>query len=160
MAENKEISTSSLQIVCFKIANEEYGIDILKVQEIQKIPEITQIPRSVEYIKGVIDLRGKVIPIVDLSVKFGIKKPEETEFDRAIMIDVDDKKGDHPKRIGLAIDNVSHVVRVDSNDIEPPPPVVKGISGKYIIGIAKLEDRFVVILDINQIFTSSDISAL
>lgn len=160
MAENKESLPNSLQIVCFKIANEEYGIDILKVQEIQKIPKITKLPRSVDYIQGVIDLRGRVIPIIDLSIKFGIDLKNESRADRAIMVDIDDKKEGHSKRIGIAIDNVSHVVRVDANDIEPPPPVVKGISGKYIIGIAKVQSGFVVILDINQIFSSAELAAL
>ncbi len=156
----KDTSSSSIQIVCFKIANEEYGIDILKVQEIQKIPKVTKLPKSVDYIQGVIDLRGKVIPIIDLSKKFGIEMPNPDAADRAILIDVDDKKSNVIKRIGIAIENVSHVIRVDDNDIEPPPPVVKGISGKYIVGIAKLKDNFVVILDINQIFSHAEIAQL
>ncbi len=145
---------NSLQVVCFKIGSEEYGIDILQVQEILKLPKITKLPKSLNYILGVIDLRGRVIPIIDLAAKFAIQSGGLKEESRAIVVEVEGKQ------VGLAIDSVSHVVKLNTSDIEPPPPVVKGISGKYIVGIAKLQDHFVVILDINQIFSQDEISAL
>ena len=154
MNENKHQSATSFQIVCFKIGNEEYGVEILQVQEIQKLPKITALPKSPDYILGVIDLRGKVVPIVDLSKKFKIQSKKNDETTRAIFVEI---KG---KKVGLSIDAVSHVLKVDSNEIEPPPPVVKGISGKYIIGIAKLEKGFVVILDINKIFSHEELSVV
>jgi purine-binding chemotaxis protein CheW len=103
---------------------------------------------------GVFDLRGKVVPVIDLSRKFRIDSNRQSKPTRAIVVDIGGKQ------VGLAIDSVSHVVKINSNDIEPPPPVVKGISGRYIIGIAKLERGFVVVLDINQIFSSEEISSL
>jgi purine-binding chemotaxis protein CheW len=148
----QEVSTS-LQIVCFKIGNEEYGVDILQVQEILKIPKITKLPKSRAYIIGVMDLRGKVIPIIDLGKRFGIIA-DLANSNRAIVVDIEGKQ------VGLAIDSVSHVIKVDSGDIEPPPPVVKGISGKYIVGIAKLKSGFVVILDINQIFSAEELVSM
>ncbi len=154
MVENVKTESTSSQIVCFKIGNEEYGVDILRVQEILKLPDVTKLPGSLEYIMGVIDLRGRVIPIVDLSNKFGILSNAEASKKRSIVVEISGKQ------VGLAIDSVSHVVRVNSNDIEPPPPVVKGISGKYIVGIAKLDEGFVVILDINQIFSDEEISVI
>ncbi|MCP4133279.1 MAG: purine-binding chemotaxis protein CheW [bacterium] len=153
MNEKNGVSQTSLQIVCFKIGKEEYGVDILQVQEILKLPKITKLPKSLAYIMGVIDLRGKVIPIIDLSKKFGIDTGSSGKS-RVIVVDISGKQ------VGLAIDSVSHVVRVNSGDIEPPPPVVKGISGKYIIGIAKLTEGFVVILDIRQIFTTEEIKSI
>jgi purine-binding chemotaxis protein CheW len=149
--EKKENYPSSLQIVCFKIGNEEYGIDILQVQEILKLPKVTRLPKSKSYIMGVIDLRSKVLPIVDLSKRFGIESNRLTENSRAIVVNI------AGKRVGLGIDSVSHVFKLNPGDIEPPPPVVRGISGKYIVGIAKMEDGFVVILDINQMFTTEDL---
>lgn len=146
------ISTSQ-QIVCFKIGTEEYGIDILQVQEILKVPKITRLPKSKVHVLGVIDLRGKVIPIIDLGKKFGIIA-DLSKSSRAIVVDIDGKQ------VGLAIDSVSHVTKVDSSDVEPPPPVVKGISGKYIVGIAKLKSGFIVILDINQIFSTEEIMTM
>jgi purine-binding chemotaxis protein CheW len=149
-----ENSYTTQQIVCFKINNEEYGIDILNVQEILKIPKVTKLPRSADYIIGVFDLRGKVIPIIDLSRRFGLSKDRSNEARRAIVVDI------KSKRIGLAIDAVSHVVKIEGKDIEPPPPILKGISGKYIVGIAKLADGFVILLDINQILLPEELSVL
>ena len=154
MIESKEEVITSQQVVCFKIGNEEYGVDILLVQEILKLPLITRLPKSVPYLMGVIDLRGKVIPVVDLSKKFKIDSDEKGESSRAIVVDIGGKQ------VGLAIDSVSHVVKINTGDIEPPPPVVKGISGRYIVGIAKLESGFVVILDISQIFSTEEIGSL
>ena len=145
--------SNSQQIVCFKIGTEEYGIDILQVQEILKVPKITRLPKSKVHVLGVIDLRGKVIPIIDLGKKFGIIA-DLSKSSRAIVVDIDGKQ------VGLAIDSVSHVTKVDSSDVEPPPPVVKGISGKYIVGIAKLKSCFLVILDINQIFSTEEIMTM
>jgi len=153
MHQKKQEVSNSIQIVCFKIGSEEYGIDILQVQEILKIPKVTKLPKSSRHILGVIDLRGRVIPIIDLGKKFGIIA-DLSNSSRAIVVDIEGKQ------VGLAIDSVSHVIKVDSGDIEPPPPVVKGISGKYIVGIAKLKTGFVVILDINQIFSTEEIMSL
>lgn len=154
MAEKNESIQNSFQIVCFKIGNEEYGIDILQVQEILKLPKVTKLPKSKDYILGVIDLRGKVIPIIDLSSKFNIKSKMDRESSRAIVVDISGKK------VGLGIDSVSHVVKINQNDIEPPPPIVKGISGKYVVGIAKLSEGFVVILDISHIFSKEELSMI
>jgi purine-binding chemotaxis protein CheW len=95
-----------------------------------------------------------VIPIVDLSKKFLIENEGKADGARAVVVEI---KG---KRIGLAIDSVSQVVRIDSKDISPPPPIVKGISGRYIVGIGKVGEGFVIILDIDQIFTSEDVKSL
>jgi purine-binding chemotaxis protein CheW len=152
--ETKEKSTSSIQIVCFKIGKEEYGVDILKVQEILNLPKITTLPKATEFILGVIELRGKILPIVDLSKRFGIEAAKESRATRSIVVNI------RGKEVGLAIDSVSHVVKVESDEIEPPPAIVKGISGRYIVGIAKVADDFVVILDIDQIFSANELSAL
>ncbi|MEJ5361821.1 MAG: chemotaxis protein CheW [Spirochaetota bacterium] len=151
--QTKDTALNSMQIVCFNIGKEEYGIEILKVQEILKLPAVTPLPKSADYIMGVIDLRGKVIPIIDLGVRFGISE-KGAKNKRAIVVDI---KG---KRIGLAIDQVSHVIKLEHKDIEPPPPIVKGISGKFIVGIGKVENKFVIILDIDQIFSSEELKQL
>lgn len=153
--ESRKETVKSEQVVCFKIGKEEYAVDILIVKEILKLPEITKLPKAADYVLGVIDLRGKIIPVVDLSTKFGIQgAASQTKATRGIVVSIDGKQ------VGLAIDSVSHVIKVNSAEIEPPPPVLRGISGTYIVGIVKVETGFVVILDINQIFSSEEISAL
>ena len=142
------------QVVCFKIGKEEYAVDILLVQEIFKLPEITKLPKAADYVIGVINLRGKIIPIVDLSVKFGLGVATGKHATRGIVVTIEGKQ------VGLAIDTVSHVVRVNSSEIEPPPPAVRGIAGKYIVGITKRESSFVVILNIGSLFSSEEISVL
>ncbi len=154
MDKKKEDTFSSMQIVCFKIGNEDYGIEILKVQEIMKLPKITELPKTVEYIMGVIDLRGKVLPVIALGKRFEIEEAAKYKSEKAIVVSI---KG---REVALAIDSVSSVARVDSKDIEPPPPIVKGISGRYIVGIAKINDEFVVILDIDQIFSPDEMKAI
>lgn len=153
---NKEIKekSTSIQIVCFKVGKEEYGIDILKVQEILTLPKITTLPKATEFILGVIELRGKILPIIDLSKRFGIETGNVAKATRSIVVNIKNKE------VGLAIDSVSHVVKVESDEIELPPAIVKGISGRYIVGIAKVDDEFVVILDIDQIFSASELTAL
>lgn len=154
LKKNEAKKISSMQVVCFKVGGEEYGIEILKVQEILKLPRTTKLPKSADYIIGIIDLRGQVIPIIDLGKRFGIDINTKEENMRAIVVDINGKK------VGLAIDSVSHVIRVDGKDVEPAPPIVKGISGRYIIGIAKVEKGFIVILDINQIFSVEELANL
>lgn len=144
----------SMQIVCFKVGSEDYGLEILKVQEIIKIPHITKLPQSASYITGVIDLRGKVVPIVDLAKRFGVESGDSSKNTRVIIVDI---KG---RRIGLAIDSVSNVTKINAKDLGPPPPIIKGISGRYIVGIGKVDTGFIVILDIDQIFSSEELQAL
>ena len=150
MHQKKAEVINSLQIVCFKIGNEEYGVDILQVQEIQKVPKVLKLPFAKEHILGVIDLRGRVIPIVDLGKKFGIIA-DLSKASRIVVVDIGGKK------IGLAIDSVSNVIKIDTDKIDPPPPVVRGISSKYIVGVAKLKGGFIVVLDINKIFSAEDL---
>ena len=154
MEKKKADTFSSMQIVCFKIGNEDYGIEILKVQEILKLPKITELPKTVGFIMGVIDLRGKVLPVVALGKRFDIEASDISKSQKAIVVNIKEKE------VALAIDSVSSVAKVDSKDIEPPPPIVKGISGRYIVGIAKIDEDFIVILDIDQIFSSDEISVI
>lgn len=154
MEKKKEEKYSSLQIVCFKIGKEDYGVEILKVQEILKLPKITALPKSIGFIMGVIDLRGKVLPVIDLGKRFEIEENDTIKSPKAIVVNI---KG---KEVALAIDSVSSVAKVEAKDIEPPPPIVKGISGRYIVGIAKVNDEFIVILDIDQIFSGDDLKVL
>ena len=139
-----------LQLVGFRLGNEEYGIDILKVQEINRVAEITKIPQSPDFVEGVINLRGNVIPIIDLRKRFHMP---EREHDRQTRIVVGEIEG---RTVGLIVDAVSEVIRLSSNTMEPTPKIVSENQVDYIKGVGKLEDRLLMLLDIDKILTGTD----
>lgn len=138
-----------LQLVTFRLGNEEYAIDILKVQEINRMVEITSVPNSPHYLEGVINLRGKVIPVVSLRKKFGLRVKENDEQSRIMVLDI------MGITTGLVVDGVSEVLRIASDTVEPPPPMAMNISTEFINGIAKLEHRLIILLDIDKLLGSS-----
>lgn len=141
MATNSEI----LQLVTFKLGNEEYAVDILKVQEINRMVEITSIPNAPSYVEGVINLRGKVIPVINLRKKFGLDSKEMDSQSRIMVVDIG-------STVGLIVDSVSEVLRLSSDTIEPPPPMTAGNgSSEYIKGVGKLTDRLLILLDIEEL---------
>ncbi len=143
---NRQKETSEiLQLVSFKIANEEFGVDILNVQEINRMVKITQVPNSPYFVEGVINLRGRVIPVIDLRKKLGIPKKEYDKDTRIIVIEL------VGKTTGFLVDSVSEVLRIPKNITEAPPEIVAGINSKYITAVAKLEDRLLILLDLNQV---------
>ncbi|GAB6183486.1 chemotaxis protein CheW [Thermodesulfovibrio hydrogeniphilus] len=141
----KKIKTESkiLQLVTFTLANEEYAVDILKVQEINRMKEITRVPNAPYYVEGVINLRGKVIPVVSLRKKFGLPEEEEKSSQRIMIMDI------QGITIGLIVDSVNEVLRISTDIVEPPPPMTYSVSSEFIRGIAKLEDRLIILLDMD-----------
>lgn len=136
-----------IQLVSFNLGSEEFGIDILKVQEINRMVEITKVPQAPHYVEGVINLRGKVIPVIDLRTKFGLQAKERDKNSRIVVCDV---KGDI---IGMVVDAVSEVLRIPSSTVEPPPAITTGVDQHYISGVVKLEGRLLLFLDISRIAT-------
>jgi purine-binding chemotaxis protein CheW len=142
--ENQEI----LQLVSFNLGNEEFGIDILKVQEIIRMLQITHVPNSPQFVDGVINLRGKVIPVIDLRVKIGMNKKGHTATTRVIVVELSGKT------TGFIVDSVSEVLRIPNNIIEAPPSIiVSGIDSDFITGVCKLEDRLLILLDLEKILS-------
>ena len=138
-----------LQLVSFDLGNEEYAVDILKVQEINRMVDITTIPNAPFYVEGVINLRGKVIPVINLRKKFGFDLKEMDSHSRIIVVDVG-------KTVGLIVDSVSEVLRLSSETVEPPPPMTGNGSSEYILGIGKLQDRLLILLDIDSLLANGD----
>lgn len=138
------------QLVSFNLGKEEFAVDILKIQEINRIVEITKVPKSPDFVEGVINLRGKVIPIVDLRKRFGLPSSENTKDTRIVVVDIAHKV------IGLVVDAVSEVLRLPAETVEPAPPMVAGIDSEYIDGVGKLEDRLLILLDLNKILTEDE----
>jgi purine-binding chemotaxis protein CheW len=139
-----------LQLVTFAISEEEFGIDILRVQEIIRIMPITKVPNSPPAVEGVINLRGKVIPVIDLRKRFGMEPREHDSHTRIIVIEM------HAMIVGFVVDGVSEVLRIQSSTVEPPPAVVAGIESEYIKGVGKLEDRLLILLDLDKLLTSEE----
>ena len=146
-----------LQLVSFNIGTEEFGVDILKVQEINRMVEITRVPQTPDYVEGVINLRGKVIPIIDLRKRFCLEVKEYDKDTRIVVVDI------NGNIMGMVVDSVSEVLRIPRNTIEPPPQIVTGINTEYINGVAKLEDRLLIFLDLSKVIdealTSAAVSA-
>ena len=138
------------QIITFNVGKEEYGVEIQTVKEVIRLREITRLPKAPAFVKGVINLRGDVIPVIDLREKFGLEQEEYTEKTRVIVVEVE------AKSIGMIVDSVSHVVRLAQDEIEPPPPLVGEASGEFIRGVGKLGERLIVLLNINKILTTEE----
>ncbi len=143
-------SLDMLQLVSFKLDEIEYGIDILSVHEILRIPEITRLPNTPEYIKGVINLRGNVIPVVDIRLRFGMQQVALTELSRIIVVEIAEKL------VGLLVDNVYQVIRLSRSRIDEPHDLIEGISTEFISGIGRLQDRLIVILRLDNILLSDE----
>jgi purine-binding chemotaxis protein CheW len=138
-----------LQLVTFTLRNEEYAVDILNVQEINRITEITQVPNSPSYVEGVINLRGKVMPVINLRKKFNLEDKETDDTSRIIIMDI---KG---VTNGLVVDSVSEVLRIPTDIVEPPPPMSSDMNSKFIKGVAKLENRLIILIDIDELLGES-----
>ncbi len=138
----------------FILAKEEYGITILKVREIIKLLEITSIPKTPGYIKGVINLRGKIIPIMDLRLKFGLEEKEYTE--RTCIIVVEVTLNDTRRLMGLIVDTVSEVANLATDQIEPPPEYGNLNNQGFLIGVGKVKERVILLLDIEQILSREE----
>jgi purine-binding chemotaxis protein CheW len=135
----------TLQLVSFQLDKELYGIEITKVREIILIAEITRIPQTPQYVKGLINLRSTVIPVIDLRSLFGLQEGELTDESRIMVLQA---KG---KTIGIVVDAVSEVLRVKRDQIAPPPPTVAGLGREYLTGIVKLDKQLLILLDIDKI---------
>lgn len=143
-------SGGTVQVVSFRLANEEYGIEITKVQEIILVGEITRVPQTAPYLKGLINLRSMVIPIVDLRLRFGM--PEEAYSD-ATRIMVMNMAG---KIVGIVVDAVSEVLRISKDQVAPPPPSVGGVGREYMTGLAKLDKRMLILLDADRLLAEAE----
>ena len=141
---------SLLQLVTFKVAEEEFGLEILKVQEIIRTMEITKVPRSPAFVEGVINLRGKVIPIIDLRRRFGLDTRAHDQQTRIVVIELGQMI------VGFVVDSVSEVLRIPAATVEPPPPIVAGIDSEYINGVGKLPDRLLILLDLDKLLTAGE----
>ncbi|WP_028587186.1 chemotaxis protein CheW [Desulfocurvus vexinensis] len=150
MDQKKKQDAELIQLVTFSIGEEEFGVDILKVQEIIRTMEITRVPKAPDFVEGVINLRGNVIPIIDLRKRFGLETRGHDKHTRIIVIEINNMI------VGFVVDSVSEVLRIPANTVEPPPPVVAGLESEYISGVGKLEDRLLILLDLDRLLSGEE----
>ncbi|MBP2654931.1 MAG: cheW 1 [Firmicutes bacterium] len=144
MSENF-VSSNDTQLVVFRLGREEYGVSILQVQEIKRMLEIARVPQSPDYVKGVINLRGNVLPVIDLKKRLGLLPGEYTDDTRVIIVKVADIV------VGIIVDAVSEVTSINSDSIEPPQTIVSGVNAQYLSGVGKHEDRLLILLNLEAI---------
>jgi len=157
-ATNPAVSFESGKYLTFTLAEEEYGIGILKVKEIIGMMPITSVPRTPNFVNGVINLRGKVIPVIDLRLKFGM--PTSNYTDRTCIIVVEIDTDDMTIQIGIVVDSVSEVLNIKEQEIEKAPSFGAQIDTAYILGMAKIDSGVKILLDINRVLSTKEIRVL
>jgi purine-binding chemotaxis protein CheW len=138
------------QLVVFGMAKELYGVGIDSVHEIVKVPDITEVPDAPSYLVGVINLRGKIVPVVDLRKRLRLQAGERTKASRVLITE------NGGRLLGLLVDAVSEVLKVQPDAVEPPPDMIASIGIEYIIGVAKVESRLIILLDLQKVLSIED----
>ena len=153
MADEKQ-----LQLVTFQLGDEVYGIDIMQVNEIQKVQEVRSIPNAPNYVEGIFNLRGQIIPIINLHKRFHLRRAVLSEEDKLLsgflILNLDGMQ------LGVFIDKVSRVISIDSSKVQPPPQMISGIGAEYIQGVTSEEKGYLIILDIRRIFDPKELQQL
>ncbi|WP_246625029.1 chemotaxis protein CheW [Fictibacillus nanhaiensis] len=142
------------KIIIFQLKDEEYAIPVEDVKSIERMQHITRIPRTIQFVKGVINLRGVVTPIIDLRSRFDIEESDYTDTTRIIIVSVGTIE------VGLIVDSANDVIDIDTAAIEPPPEVVGGVDAEYIKGVAKIDKRLLVLLDLEKVLNPEKLGVL
>ncbi len=154
-SDNQKGATSkNFQLVSFTVGKEEYGVHIGEVQEIVRMPEITHLPQTQSFIKGVINLRGNIIPVIDMRERFKMESTVYNEMTRVIVVRISEKM------VGMIVDTVSQVLEMSDADIEEAPDIISGLSKEYIEGIGKINDSMIIVLKIDKLLSSDELMAV
>jgi len=143
-----------IQLVVFELAEEHYGLDIGVVEGIIKMQAITTIPHAPAFVEGVTNLRGEVLPVIDLRKRFGLSTHDDVENTRIVVVELEHGK------VGITVDDVSEVLRVSSDAVEPPSALFSGVQSGMLKGVAKVDERLILLLDIARLFTTEEHGAL
>lgn len=159
MSEQREnLQDKAGKYLTFQLAKELYGLDILKVQEIIKMMTVTRVPRTPEFIRGVVNLRGKVIPVVDLRLKFGMEYMEDTEQTCIIVVQI--QRDEQTITMGVIVDAVSEVIDIKAEQLEPTPSFGAAVNTSFILGMGKVGDKVLSLLDIDKVLSTEEIAEL
>lgn len=148
------VTDSLLQLVSFHLGEEEYAVDILNIQGINRMVDITKVPNAPEFVEGIINLRGQVIPIIDLRKRLGMEHKEHDKQTRIIVVEIDTKV------IGFIVDCVNEVLRINKSITEAPPETAVSIDTKFITAVGKLEDRLLILLDLEKVLTNEQMEEM
>lgn len=144
-----------IKVIVFKLGKEEYGIEVEKVETIERIQHLTRVPKTPPFIKGVMNLRGVVVPVLDLRGRFGLEETAYTDASRIIIIAIKELK------VGMIVDSADDVIDVDSETISDPPEIVGGIKAKYLRGVARVgEDRLLILLNLKEVLNKGELVQL
>ncbi len=155
MQTESKAAVSEQQLVTFTLGHEEYGVDITKVREINRLVEITHVPRAPEFVEGLINLRGTVVPIIDLRKRFAIESSGDEKQHRIIVVDV------HGRTIGVIVDSVSEVLNLSGENIdEVPETISSGVNQQFLKGVGKIGDRLMLLLDLDSILSADELGKL
>jgi purine-binding chemotaxis protein CheW len=144
------LAQGAMQVVSFKLGHEEFALDILLVQEINRKIEITRVPKAPDFVEGVINLRGKIVPVLSLHKRLGLPPREWNGQSRIIIVVV------ATRMLGLLVDAVSEVLTIPAHMLQPPPPLGMGVEASYLKGVAKLEDRLIILLDLAKVLAATE----
>jgi len=153
MLEQKAI-VGEVKVIVFRLQDEEYGVEVQQVKAIEKLEHITRVPRTPKFVKGVINLRGVVTPIIDLRKRFDLEESEYSDSTRTIIVAVGDLE------VGLIVDAANDVIDIPVDAIEPPPEVVGGVEAAYLRGVAKLDNRLLILLNLDKVLSTEEINQL
>lgn len=142
---------NEVKVIVFQLKDEEYGVEVDQVRSIERMQHITRVPRTPSFVKGVVNLRGVVTPIIELRNRFGIEEIETTDSSRIIIVAVGDME------VGLIVDAANDVVDIPNNVVEPPPEVVGGVEADYLRGVAKMDKRLLILLNLDKVLNPKDL---
>ncbi|MFK7759279.1 MAG: chemotaxis protein CheW [Phycisphaerales bacterium] len=145
--QNDASSGEPLRLVSFNVGNEQFAVDILSVQEINRMMELTEVPQSPPGVCGVINLRGQIVPVLDLRTRLGLEKTPYSEASRIIVVEV------RSTTVGFIVDEVHEVLKIERSTVEPTPEITTQAQSKYILGVAKLDNSLLMLLDLNELMS-------
>jgi purine-binding chemotaxis protein CheW len=145
---------SAIEVLAFTLGQEEYGLSILKVQEIRGYDSVTRIANAPDFIKGVVNLRGIIVPIIDMRIKFNLGTPTYDQFTVVIILNISGRT------IGMVVDSVSDVITLTSQQLKPPPQMGSALDTEYLIGLGTLDDRMLILVDIDKLMSSGEMGLI
>jgi purine-binding chemotaxis protein CheW len=151
---SEELFSNDIKVIVFQLADEEYGVPVQQVRSIEKVQHITRVPKTVKFVKGVINLRGLVTPVIDLRTRFNLEEQVYSDSTRIIIVSLENIE------VGLIVDAANDVIDIPVDAIEPPPEVVGAVEANYLKGVAKIEKRLLILLKLDAILNPNELKEI